>query len=708
VGGVPKPAVVPWAKLRRSFGVESCREIRRHNALDGDEMLGKLVDDGVSRRTFLGRLSLLSGLLGAASEQLSASSPAGRGAGVADRQRFEHITRHLGICRDGVVNVGVIRRNGKVLLIDCGQGSILETAKKLQLGAIDWVLFTDHHRDKCSGAPLLKDAGVKLAAPAAEAPLFRDATNFWLTADNIIDHRYNFRPDLLVLRESVLLDRLIEPGDAFLWEGLEINPVSTPGETNGSVSYIVSIDGRKVAFTGDLIAGPGMVWNFYRLDKAFAGMSGGYWGFGGAAQDVLHSLDSVLSHQPSMLIPSHGELMDNPSEAVNLLRTRLNAVMENYFKLAAWRIYFSGHFDGVNVHSKPWPGFAVPMLKPLPSVSAPPWLHKTKDLGTTSYIQADDGSAFLFDCGFPPIANVIDRLVRSGTIKRIDGIWISHYHDDHVTSVNDVRRKHGAKVYAQNELRDILENPRAYCMPCLFPESIHIDHPVSEGEVIHWKGYKLTGYFFPGQTLYHDGTLIEHDGTRVFMTGDSFANWGIDDYCSFNRNFLAKDGEINGYGRCLRILLELKPDLLMAAHWGPEPVSEDYLRKTLELLEERRDLMSPIFPWDDVNFGLDPYWVRAYPYRHKIFRGQVATLEARIYNHSDSPQKAFAELRTPSGWEVGKGGSAVIEPHQEGKIRLTARASHNPLHHREVLGLAVRFGDRDLGEIAEALVDYLE
>jgi glyoxylase-like metal-dependent hydrolase (beta-lactamase superfamily II) len=671
-------------------------------------MLDELTEDGLNRRTFLGRLSFISGLLGAASKRLRAASLVEPGTKVADQQFFSRITPHLGIYREGVVNVGVIERNGKALLIDCGQGSILETAKKSQLGAIDWVLFTDHHRDKCSGAPLLKEAGVKLAVPAAEEALFRDATNFWLTTDNIIDHRYNFRPDLLVLRESVMPDRLIEPGSTFLWEGLEINAVSTPGETNGSISYTVSIDGRKVAFTGDLIAGPGMVWNFYRLDKAFPGMSGGYWGLGGAVQDVLHSLDSVLSHEPSMLIPSHGELMDAPSEAVNLLRTRLYAVMKNYFKLAAWRIYFSGHFDGASVHSKPWPGFDVPMLKPLPSVSAPPWLHKTEELGTTSYIQADDGSAFLFDCGFPPIANVIDRLVRSGTIKRIDGIWISHYHDDHVTSVNDVRRKHGAKVYAQDELRDILENPRAYCMPCLFPESIHVDHPVSEGEVIHWKGYKLTGYFFPGQTLYHDGTLVERDGTRVFMTGDSFANWGIDDYCSFNRNFLGNDGEINGYARCLRLLLKLKPDLLMAAHWGPEPVSEDHLRKTLQLLEERRNLLSPAFPWDDVNFGLDPYWIRTYPYRQTIFRGQDVTLEARIYNHSRSRQRAHAELRIPEGWELPQAGSVVIEPHQEGKIRLMAKASRKPRHRREVMGLSIRFGDRDLGEVSEAIVDYLE
>jgi glyoxylase-like metal-dependent hydrolase (beta-lactamase superfamily II) len=662
----------------------------------------RLAENPFGRRNFLGHISLLSGLLGETWERLSAF-PNAEGGSTVEKQRFQHITPHLGIYRDGVVNVGVIRRNAKVLLFDCGQGSILETVKKLQLGAIDWVLFTDHHRDKCSGAPLLKNAGVKLAVPAAEAPLFRDATEFWLTADNIIDHRYDFRPDLFVLRESVIPNRLLKPGDSFLWEGLEIRAVGTPGETDGSLSYIVNLDRKIVAFTGDLIAGPGMVWNFYRLDKALPGMTGGYWGFGGAVPDVLNSLASVLSHKPALLFPSRGVLINDPSGAVDLLHRRLDAVMKNFFTLTAWRI--SPYHRGI---SKPWPGVEVPMLKPLPRVDAPPWLHKTKELGTSSYIQAEDGSIFLFDCGFPPIASLIGRLVRSGTIKGIDGIWISHYHDDHVTSVNEVRRKHGAEVYAQKELQDILENPRAYCMPCIFPESIYIDHPVSEGEVIHWKGYKLTGYSFPGQTLYHDGTLIEHDGTRVFMSGDSFANWGIDDYCSFNRNFLGRDGDVNGYGRCLRLLLELKPDLLMAAHWGPEPVSEEYLRKTLQLLEERQAVMSPLFPWDDVNFGLDPYWVRAYPYRQKIFRGQIVTLEARIYNHSNRPRKASAELRSPGGWVGGRSGSVVIKPHQEGKIRLTARASYSPPHLREVLGLAIRFEGRDLGEAAAAIVDYLK
>lgn len=285
---------------------------------------------------------------------------------------------------------------------------------------------------------------------------------------------------------------------------------------------------------------------------------------------------------------------------------------------------------------------------------------------------------------------------------------MSHYHDDHVTSVNEVRQKYGAKVYAQKELRDILENPTAYCMPCLLPESIHVDHALSEGERIEWKGYKLTAYYFPGQTLFHDGLLIEHDGARIFMTGDSFANWGIDDYCSYNRNFIGKDGETAGYGRCLRLLMDLKPDLLVAAHWGPEPVSEAYLQKTKNILEQREGLFSALFPWDDPNFGLDPHWVRAYPYRQNVFPGQPVTLEARIFNHSDHARPALVQLRAPEGWRVGKSSAIVVPPHTEGSIRLAAVAPAHPPARRQVLGLDVRFGERNLGELTEAIVDYLD
>ena len=609
----------------------------------------------------------------------------------------EPVSPHVRVYHE-VVNVGVIQKNGKTILIDSGEGAVLSVLKRLGNPSIEWVLYTHHHRDQCSGAARLKKAGAKIAVPAAEAQFFRGATEFWLEADQLIDHRYKFRPDLFMLRESVAPDRELEPGEVFEWEGLKFQVVPTPGHTDGSVSYLVDIDGQRVAFTGDLIYGPGQLWELYSLQKGLPGMPFDYSGFGGASGEVLKSLDLLLSRQPTGFVPSHGVLMRNPKGAVDLLRQNLNAAMNNYLAFTTWRT-LGDFLKNVKLEND------VPMLPPLPAAQLPPWIRRINITRSTSwYIQAPDRSIFLFDAGFPPLPEEMVRLAQSRDIAAIDGLWISHYHDDHVPSVNEIRRRFGAKVYAQRELQDILENPRAYLMPCLFPESIHVDHPLDEGEVIDWKGYKLTGYYFPGQTLYHGGLLVEHQGTRIFLSGDSFTNFGMDDYCSQNRNLL---GEGRGFKRCLHLLRRLQPDLLVAAHWGAVPVSGAYLDKALDALSQREVLMGKLVPWDNPNFGLDPYWVRAYPYRQSILRGQPVTLEAIILNHSEEPRMAKVTLRAPTGWKVMPSAPIRISPHHEGRIRLQAVAPQEPLQRREVLGLAVQFGSRKLGEGAEAIVDYL-
>lgn len=620
--------------------------------------------------------------------------------GQPSTPRLQWINEHIGIFRD-VVNVGVIRRNGKILLIDCGEGSFLEDTHNRANGTLEQVLFTHYHRDQCTGAAKLRTAGARVFVPAAEAELFHGATEFWENADRILYDRMDFRPETFVLRESVPVDATVKPGDQLVWQGIPIEVIATPGHTDGSVSYLFDIDGMKIVFCGDLLYGPGQLWEFYSLQKAFPYMKGGYWGLGGGVAPLLESARRLLALAPRLLVPSHGSVINDPATAIDLLEKRLTAVMRNYLTLSAWRISPSHVRESAEIKD-------IPMLPPLPSVELPPWLYRVEEGNTSYYIAAEDKSIFLFDCGFPSIVPAIDRLVAASTITRVDRIWASHYHDDHVTSINSIRRRYGGKVCVQRELRDIFENPLAYSMPALFPEGIHVDHILEEGESFDWNGYRLTAFYFPGQTLYHDGLLIEHDGLRVFMSGDSFANWGIDDYCIYNRNFVGKDGELAGYKRCIRLLQRLKPDLICAAHWGPRPISQEHLQRTFDLLTERDSMWASLFPWDDPNFALDPSWIRAYPYRQSVLPGAHVALEVRIYNHSDVQQLASVELRAPDGWRaINIVGSAVIAPHAEGSIRLTSIAPRHPAARRQMVGIAVRFGDRRLGEFAEAIVDYL-
>ena len=194
-----------------------------------------------------------------------------------------------------------------------------------------------------------------------EKHFFDQANQFWDSADNILDHRYDFRPHLFTLRDSVPVARAVK--EVMFTSGRACNSkFSTRRAIRTAPSLIWSIWlASALAFTGDLISGPGQIWEIYSLQKRFPGMRGDYWGFGGAVEEVKSSLDRVLQYKPDLLIPSHGVVMTDPVSAVNQLKQNLDALMENFLTTAAWRIYF----DGIYPKDKP------PMFPPLPKVTYP-------------------------------------------------------------------------------------------------------------------------------------------------------------------------------------------------------------------------------------------------------------------------------------------------------------------------------------------------
>jgi glyoxylase-like metal-dependent hydrolase (beta-lactamase superfamily II) len=75
-------------------------------------------------------------------------------------------------------NVYVLRDGDAALLVDLGDGSILDHLARIGVKRVEWVLFTHHHREQCQGAPRLKGTGARLAAPEAERAFFERPTEF--------------------------------------------------------------------------------------------------------------------------------------------------------------------------------------------------------------------------------------------------------------------------------------------------------------------------------------------------------------------------------------------------------------------------------------------------------------------------------------------------------------------------------------------------
>lgn len=92
---------------------------------------------------------------------------------------------------------------------------------------------------------------------------------FGNTADQRLGRDDNCRPDLFKLRDPVPVTRAVKDGDIQAWEGLGFEVVETPGHTGGSVTFLVELACKRLAFTGALIYGSGQIHDTYSLQKTF-------------------------------------------------------------------------------------------------------------------------------------------------------------------------------------------------------------------------------------------------------------------------------------------------------------------------------------------------------------------------------------------------------------------------------------------------------
>jgi hypothetical protein len=251
-------------------------------------------------------------------------------------------------------------------------------------------------------------------------------------------------------------------------------------------------------------------------------------------------------------------------------------------------------------------------------------------------------------------------------------------------------------------MRDILENPGAYKMPCLTPNPIRSSHPMADGARQKWNEFEFTYSYFPGQTLFHGGLLVRHDsGKSIFFAGDSFTPTGMDDYCLLNRNFLPPEA---GYINCLRQIQGLTGDyILINQHVAPGfRFSAAQLDMMVANFTKRRDLMAELLPLDDPNFGIDEQWARFYPYAAEVVAGGRVDLEVILRNHSAKRQTFSVTPHVPTGWSAPAGPLRIsIPPRAERAVRVPVTASAEGLG---IVTADIAFGNWDLREWTDAMV----
>ncbi|MBI5008595.1 MAG: MBL fold metallo-hydrolase [Bacteroidia bacterium] len=539
----------------------------------------------------------------------------------------EKVTDSLLVIK-GTVNGALIEKNGKILSIyGDPSGKISNT---------DMVLFTHFRRDVIWAGEKLLEAGSKGIAPAGEKAYFISADSVIARLRESRFHDYYCQTTKFPDR-PFKIDRFVRGGEVISWEGIELKVLPSPGYTRDAVSYITDTDGKRVAFTGDLIYGEGQLIDIYSMQDSYREI-GGYHGYATRLGNLISSLQLIKAEKPDIIIPARGPVIYNPSSAIDELTERIRKIYANYLSISAYRWYFPERMTYLEEHVPGAGRKAEPMKYSEIIRNDPPSWYR--HISNSNLVIADDSTAFLIDCGTKDAYEGVSDLLNSGRIKSVDGIFITHYHDDHTDLINDASERFRCPVYATEELKDILLNPGSYRLPCLTTRPVKNLTVKKDGEKMIWKDFEMSFFFFPGQTIYHDAVLFSKaGGESIFFVGDSFTPSGIDDYCLLNRHLVHED---EGFFYCLNILEKIPEGTLLANQHVEPPFafSKQQLDFIKMKLRERNELFSELFPWDDINFGIDEQWAVAYPYVQNTRYGSIATINVKLTNHSGE-QKTF-------------------------------------------------------------------
>lgn len=588
----------------------------------------------------------------------------------------------------GVVNVGVLTSKNEALLIDFGDGAVKDDLNKFGINKIYSVMFTHHHRDQAFGFKTTDSD--KVGVPDQEYKWFAEVEDYW-NNPSYRWHIYNFHPHNLMLTEPIPITDRYKEGDSLKFGDATISVIDTPGHTDGSVSYVIDVDGQRVIFSGDLIYGKGKIWELYSLQKAEA-MVSDYHGFLGSRKQLKHSLLKILDQSPNMLIPSHGEIMTDPKDAIKTLIDRLEVCYDRYVAISALRHYFPEMFAEYEGKPRHMP---IRAGKPVPSFLS--------HYGTSWFIISQNKDLFVIDCGSNAVIKQIKEMQDKGEIKNVAGLWITHYHDDHFDAVPEFLSTFNCPIYVDEKMVDILENPRGYRLPCISPSKVKVSNPTKDGQSWTWNEFKMTAYHFPGQTYYHGGLLVEGQNVKLFFAGDSFTMSGIDDYCSGNRNWLAKGV---GFDRCLELIQEIKPTHIFNCHVDLAfDFTDDEIDFMRSNLAERERLYGELFPWDSPNYGMDEFWVKCYPYEQDANLGNKVEIRVDITNHSSKDKKATCRPVLPKSWNIDiEPKSAIIPSKSEGHINFSLIVPKDIQPKLYVIPFDLTYDGLSLGQFREALL----
>jgi glyoxylase-like metal-dependent hydrolase (beta-lactamase superfamily II) len=581
----------------------------------------------------------------------------------------------------------VLTSGDRALLVDLGSGAVLDALGNLGVRHVDWVLFTHHHRDQCSGHMLLPPEA-RVGMPAREAHAFADVERFWQAAP--VFDLYDCTSMHNVVAQDVRVDRALEDRELLEWEDLRVETLPSPGHTKGSVSYAVVVDGLRYVFTGDLIHSAGKVWTVHDLCWWYGGVEG--------YRSALTSSAGLRRCAPDRLVPSHGPVIDDPAPALEALEENLLAhlqcITRPFLPGPPADEFVTGRFELIGERL----------------------VAVTHTCANFYVLLGDGGRALFFDYGFAGehhfkagfrfVDHSLDVLRDRFGVERPAVVVPTHYHDDHIAGIGFLQREFDTEVWAFDGFADLLEQPRRYRVPCLWQEPVRISRRIGDGETIEWHGTRLEARRAPGHTWYAAAFLGEIDGRRVAVAGDAVArdvNGGLWGGGPVYRNRLG----IGDFSTTAELLLDYEPELLLTGHRGVVPVSRSDLEGFAAWAREYSETVARLLP-DPASSGfqLDPDLVSVLPYQAEGSAGEPIELDVEVRNPCEGTLEATVRLALPGGWEPDPDlARARVDPGGSRRIRFSVLPPRDAAQGVRHVALAeVTLGSHRLGQAAEGLI----
>ena len=632
--------------------------------------------------TFLGKANVARSQVGA-----GLKSPVGT-VRFTPSQGLTEISPNLYLHRD-TCNVYVLKDGNHALLIDFGSGHILNLLGQIGITKVDAVLHTHHHRDQCQGDTRAVAERIPIKVPQRERHLFEDAENFW--RNRRVFHLYYVKNDFLTITRNIPVAEGLRDYDTYRWGPFELLIYPTPAHTVGSISLVGTVDGRKTAFTGDLIHSPGKVLNLYDLQYQYNDTDG--------LDVVIFSLTRLRDLEPELICPSHGEPFTNPTAGMTDLINKIKDWLRSYMPSM-----------GLTVENKP---FAVTPHLIASSQTTSSFYALISDSGKALFVDYGSASGNFFNA-FMQATPVLDRMrfvehtipelkARYG-LKSVDVAMPSHMHDDHLNGFPHLARHYGTKIWCYENMADILQNPRGNNLGCILAEPIKVDRTFRHGESFKWEEFEFKVFHSPGHTEFQMAMFGEIDGARVAFTGDAFIPTSPLRPNLIFRNWVEKDSHL----RSMRTILDNEPNIIAPGHGRPIVANKEDLEDLYRLLEKQARYFSDVIADHDCNFGLNPSWVRLYPYQLLAKAGASPDLELRVRNYRAQPMRLDAALVVPGGWQVSpEVVSLTVSPNDwgTGRFALTIPENWDRSAPRVAIAADVVADGQYLGEIAEGVVD---